>query len=91
MTSSLEKQNKGCTILSPDNSIKWKKTIIGFVDDKRQYTNDWKINSLFTAANKLQSAAQTWDTYLVLVENLNCENSRGIASVGRLTPMVHPS
>ena len=91
MTSSLEKQNKGCTILSPDNSIKWKKTIIGFVDDKRQYTNDWKINSLFTAANKLQSVAQTWDTYLVLVENLNCENSRGIASVGRLTPMVHPS
>ena len=62
--SSLEKQNKGCTILSPDNSIKWKKKIIGFVDDKRQYTNDRKINLLLTAANKLQSAAKTWEHLL---------------------------
>ena len=41
-----------------------KKTIIGFVDDKRQYTNDWVTNCLDTAANNLQEAEQGWEHLL---------------------------
>ena len=59
MTNSLEKQNNGCTIIGPDKKYKVKKTIIGFVDDKRQYANDWKSNSLLITINKLQTAAQS--------------------------------
>ena len=57
MMSTLEKQNNGCTIISPDKNIKWKTIIIGVVDDKRLFANNWKINSLLAAANKLQSVA----------------------------------
>ena len=38
--STLDKHEEGCKIFSPDKKIKWKKVIIGFVDDKRQYAND---------------------------------------------------
>ena len=38
-------------------TIKWKKVIIGFVDDKRQYANDWNNNSLLTASINLQKVA----------------------------------
>ena len=40
------------------------KKIIGFVDDKRQYTNDWKSKLLLTVANKLQLVTQNWDRLL---------------------------
>ena len=40
------------------------KTIIGFVDDKRQYTNDWINNDLNTATTNLQEAAQGWKNLL---------------------------
>ena len=56
--STLDKHEKGCTIVSPDKKIKWEKVIIGFVDDKRHYANDWCNNSLLTAFNKIQSVAQ---------------------------------
>ena len=52
--STLYKHEEGCTIVSPDKKIKWEKVIIGFVDDKRQYANDWQNNSLLTASNKLR-------------------------------------
>ena len=57
--STLDKHNKGCTIISPDNSIKWKETIIDLINDKRQYINDWKRDSLLTTSNKLQSTAHS--------------------------------
>ena len=34
------------------------KTIISFVDDKRQYTNNWFNNGIVTAANNNQDVAQ---------------------------------
>ena len=40
------------------------KTIIGFVDDKRQYTNDWINNDFNTATTNLQEAAQGWEHLL---------------------------
>ena len=64
MTNTLEKQNNGCTIIGPDKKYKVKKTIIGFVDDKRQYANDWKSNSLLIPINKLQTAAHSWEHLL---------------------------
>ena len=36
------------------------KIIIGFVDDKRQYTNDWTNNNIDTATTNLQETAQGW-------------------------------
>ena len=41
-----------------------KKTIIGFVDDKRQYTNDWINTNLNTATTNLQEATQGWEHFL---------------------------
>ena len=52
--SSLDKHKEGCIIVSSDKNFKWEKVIIGFVDDKRQYANDWQNNSLLTAYNKLR-------------------------------------
>ena len=62
--STLDKHEEDCTIVSPDKKIKWEKVIIGFVNDKRQYANDWQNNSLLTASNKLRSAAQSWEHLL---------------------------
>ena len=62
--STLDKYEEGCTIISPDNKIQWEKIIIDFVDDKRQYANDWHTNSLLTASNDLKSAAQSWEHLL---------------------------
>ena len=41
-----------------------KKTIIGFVDDKRQYTNDCLNNCLNTTTNNLQEAVKGWEYLL---------------------------
>ena len=61
--STLDKHEEGCTMVSPDKKIKWEKVSIGFVDDKRQYANDWQNNSLLTASNKLRSP-QSWEHLL---------------------------
>ena len=60
MISTFEKLDKGCTITSPNKNI-IKKTIIRFVDDKRQYTNDWINICLLATTNNLQDAAQGWE------------------------------
>ena len=62
--STLDKHEEGCTIVSPDKKIKWGTVIIEFVDEKRQYANDWKHNFLLSASNKLRSAAQSWEHLL---------------------------
>ena len=38
----LDENEEGCTIISPDKTIKWERAIIGFVDDKREYANNCK-------------------------------------------------
>ena len=58
MMTTLEQLKKGYVIMSPSKQITWKKTIIGFVDDKRQYTNDWINNNIDTATTNLQESAQ---------------------------------
>ena len=37
----IEKTFEGCQMNSPDNKQQWIKCILGFVDDKRQYANDY--------------------------------------------------
>ena len=41
-----------------------KKTIIGFVNDKRQYTNDRHSKILVTVATNLQYITQGWEYVL---------------------------
>ena len=62
--STLDKHEEGCTIISPDKKIQWKTVIVGCVDDKRQYANDWHNNSLLTVSNNLKSAIQSWEHLL---------------------------
>ena len=50
--------------MNPNKQITWEKTIIGFVDDKRQYTNDWINNDLDTTNTNLQEASQVWEHLL---------------------------
>ena len=50
--------------MSPNKQITWKKRIIVFVDDKRQYTNDWINNNIDTATTNLQEVAQGWEHLL---------------------------
>ena len=61
MMETLEQLKKGCILMSPNKIITWEKTIIEFVDDKRQYTNDWINNDLDTSTTHLQEVAQGWE------------------------------
>ena len=54
----------GLDITSFDHSLSYKLHIIGLVDDKQQYANDWKDNSEQTICDNLQTAASTWEQIL---------------------------
>ena len=56
----IEKKCEGCQMNSPDKKIQSIKYILGFVDDKRQYSNDWNNSNLTNALNKLHHTAQPW-------------------------------
>ena len=60
----IEKKCEGCQMNSPDKKLQWIKHILGFVDDKRQYANEWNTSNLTNALNKLQHASQTWEHLL---------------------------
>lgn len=42
----LKKSYKGYLMRIFDNHLTWNKHIIGYINDKRQYSNDWNINIL---------------------------------------------
>ena len=44
---------------SPDKSITWKTIITGFVDENRQYSNDWENNNTQGIFNKLKVSTPT--------------------------------
>ena len=48
----------------PQQTNLLEKIIIGFVDDKRQYTNDLLHNSLDTTTTNLPEATQSWEHLL---------------------------
>ena len=45
---------------SPNKKIVWKKNSLGYIDNKRKYTNDWLINNLQYITQKIQHATQSW-------------------------------
>ena len=64
MMETIEKPCTGLDITSPDHTVSYKLHIIGLVDDKRQYANDWTNNSEITICNNLQTAASSWEQIL---------------------------
>ena len=58
MITTIEKEYKGCNMSSPDYSISWTKFIIGFIDDNRQYSNDWINNDTSNVLNKIKLSTQ---------------------------------
>ena len=60
----IEKTCTGFDITSPDHEVSYKLRIIGLVDDKRQYANDWNNNSEKTICKNLQTAASSWEQIL---------------------------
>ena len=68
MMTTLEQPDEGCLIGVPINRSPEKKKIIGFVDDKQQYTNNWLHNCLDTATNNLHEVVQGWEHLLHTTE-----------------------
>ena len=62
----IEKSCSGCVMSSPNHLYQLTKHILGFVDDKRQYSNDWKKNNLAKIITQLKHAAQSWEHLLTL-------------------------
>ena len=58
------KKCKGFDISSPSYSLSNTIQIIGLVDDKRQYANNWKENSEKTICDNLQREASSWEQIL---------------------------
>ena len=56
----LNNSTKFILLWTPINWSSGKETTIGFVDDKRQYTNDWLRNYPHTVTSSLQESAQGW-------------------------------
>ena len=58
------KSCSGCVMSSPNKLYQLTKHILGFVDDKRQYSNDWKEINLSKIIKQLKHAAQSWEHLL---------------------------
>ena len=55
------KKFKYFVISSPNYSLSYIIPIIGLVDDKRKYANDWKEQSETTTCDNLQRLASNWE------------------------------
>ena len=64
MMKTIEKHCQGCTISTPNKYTIYTKHILGFIDDKNQYTNDWKNNNIKTITDNIKHAAQSWEELL---------------------------
>ena len=60
----VENTCKGLDIISPYYSLSCTIHIIGLVDDKKQYANDWNDHSEKTICENLQKAASSWEKIL---------------------------
>ena len=60
----IEKSCSGCVMSSPNKLYQLEKHILGFVDDKRQYSNDWNEHKIATITTQLKHAAQSWEHLL---------------------------
>ena len=71
----IEKSCSGCKMSSPNQLYQLTKQILGFVDDKRQYSNDWNENKLATIITQLKQVAQLWE-YLLYTTDGKLEISK---------------
>ena len=71
----IEKSCSGCVLSSPNQLYQLTKHILGFVDDKRQYSNDWNENKLATIITQLKQVAQSWE-YLLYTTDRKLEISK---------------
>lgn len=61
LMATLEKSSKGCKTISPNRKNKWTKNIVHFVDDKRLYANNWKVNKQALIKKQLEHTANNWN------------------------------
>ena len=64
MIKAIDKHWEGCTISNPNKDITYTKHVLGFLDDKTQYTNDWENNDITKITKNIQHAAQSWEELL---------------------------
>ena len=64
MLKTVEKIYKDFGISPPDHSLSYTIHIIGLVDDRRKYANDWRENSETTICDNLQRGASSWEQIL---------------------------
>ena len=64
MMKTIEKHGEGCTIFIPNKDTTYTKHILGFLDDRSQYTNDWENNNIKTLIKNIEHAAQSWENLL---------------------------
>ena len=60
----IEKTCSGCVMSSPNKMYQLIKHSLGYVDDKRQYSNDWNDKKIETIIKKLTQVAQSWKQWL---------------------------
>ena len=65
-----EKLTKGCTIKLPQGKSTWTIHILGFVDDKRHYVNNFKERILQHLIDALEQSIRTWDELFTFVGGL---------------------
>ena len=58
-------KSKGCYMSLPDGFFGIKH-ILGFVDDKREYANDWFENLLPKSIKRLHTTAKSWEKLLFI-------------------------
>ena len=64
MMKTIEKNCKGCTISTSNKDTTYIKHILGFIDDKIQYANNWKNNNIKTITDNIQHTAQSCEGLL---------------------------
>ena len=64
MLKTIEKHCKGCTISTLNKDTTYTKQILGFHDDKTQYTNDLEKNNISTITDNIKHAVQPWEELL---------------------------
>ena len=50
--------------LNPNKDTTYTKRMLGFLDDKSQYANDWDNNTIKKIIKNIQHAAQSWQEIL---------------------------
>lgn len=64
----IDKLAPGCTIVIPNNKKTWIIKIIGFVDDKRYYTNLLMQTIQESLIQRIKISVRLWDEFITFVD-----------------------